>query len=129
MTGRKEERVRLAVIERSGESSGIPGILSQDMSMLGARYFAVGQREKAVSWMDREIEYARKDPRAGFLVQQFEQKRNHFANAENQPQPGGNPFYGVAPGRWFDRSGYSGPAGVRAVIGVPALQPQPTTTK
>ena len=126
----EEERVRLAVIERSGQStSGIPGMPAQDMSMLAARYFAVGNRENAVSWMDRAIESARKDPRAVFLVQQFEQQRNHFANAQSQPQPGASPFYGVAPGRWFDTSGYSAPAGIRPVIGGPAPHPPPTTAK
>ena len=129
----EEESVRLAVIGRSGQSNGM---VLHDMSTLASRYFAAGQRENAVSWMNRAIEFARKSPQAASLVPQFTQQRDHFANAQNQAQPGANPFYGAAPARWFDTSAYSTthgtsigsrpvPAGVGSAGGGPLPSPPP----
>ena len=109
----EEERLRLALIERSGPSTGMGGSFTQDMSMLASRYFAFGQREAAVSWMDRAIELAKKNPQTASAVQQFEQQRNHFASPQSQPQPGANPYYAPAPGRWFNTGEVSNTQGVR----------------
>jgi tetratricopeptide (TPR) repeat protein len=109
----EEERLRLALIERSGPSMGMGGSVVQDMSTLAGRYFAVGQRENAVSWMDRAIELAKKNPHTASAVQGFEQQRNHFASSQNQVQPSANPFYGPAPGRWFNTGDFSTTQGVR----------------
>jgi hypothetical protein len=106
------------------------------MSMLAGRYFAVGQRENAVSWMDRAIELAKKNPQMASAVPQFEQQRNHFAGAQNQPQPGANPYYAPAPGRWFQTGEFSNtqgvrlgnrpvPGGVFSTTGPPAPPPPP----
>lgn len=139
MTGEswpEEERLRLALIERSGPSAGMGGSVVQDMSMLASRYFTLGQREAAVSWMDRAIESAKKNPHTASAVQQFEQQRNHFASSQNQPQPGANPYYAPASGRWFNTGEFSNsqgarlggrpmPGGVLSTGGTPAPPPPP----
>ncbi len=100
----EEERLRLAVIEASTQSNGMGGSPMHDMNMLASRYFAVGQRENAVAWMDRSIALARKNPQAASMVQHFEQQRNHFADSQIQPQAGGLRINGGSPMRWFDAS-------------------------
>lgn len=128
----EEETLRLAIIERSGQSNS----MIHDMSALAGRYFAVGQRENAIVWMDKTIELASKHPQTAMMIQGFEQQRSHFANAQNQPHSGGGPFYAPGGARWFDTSGFSGtqgtllgnrpvPSSVQRVIVRPNASPAP----
>lgn len=127
----EEESLRLAVIERSGQSAGLGGNVAHDMSSLATRYFAVGQRENAVAWMDKAIDLARRNPQMTPMVQGFQHQRAHFANEQVQPSAGGSPFFGAASGRWFNGVGASGVAGSRlgypmpGVIGSPMAMPAP----
>lgn len=133
----EEEGLRLALIEASTPSNGYGGSLVHEMNQLANRYRAVGQREKAVAWMDRAIELARKNPQTAPMVQHLEEQRSNFANGPMQPQASGVQFYGGGETGWFDtgafatvqRNGFGNravPAGIiRSTIGNPVPPPPP----
>jgi tetratricopeptide (TPR) repeat protein len=79
----EEESLRLALIEASTLSKGDGGNLVYEMNQLAYRYHAAGQREKAVAWMDRAIELARKNPQTAPMVHDLEELRSEFATKQS----------------------------------------------
>jgi hypothetical protein len=98
----EEESLRLALVEVSAQFKGAGGNAMHDMHVLAGRYFAVGQRENAIAWIDRAIEAARKNPQGASMLQMLEQQRNHFANSPTQRPQAGTPFFqGSSRNGWF----------------------------
>ncbi len=136
----EEESVRLALVAASGQFQGEPWNAMHDMHLLAGRYFAVGQRENAIAWMDRAIEAARKNPHGASMLQMLEQQRKHFVASPAQAPQAGGPFFrgpsgGPSRNGWFDSSEYStiqgarlqgGPAPASVIRSTPTAGPQQT---